>query len=138
MQKFSRIDKLVICHSDPHIQVASAASLKKGDVAVAISYSGETKDTYDSIKTAKESGATAISLTKYGQNSISELCDINLFVSAEETTIRSAAMSSRIALLSIVDILFAAVSSRSYDNCKEHLDKASKAMNIKKIKCQPK
>lgn len=132
-QKFSRINKIVTAHSDPHMQIASASNLKKGDVAFAISYSGNTKDTYDSIRVAKESRATTVSITKYGQNSISELCDINLFVSAPEITIRSGAMSSRIAQLNVIDILFAAVASIQFDEVKKYLENTRRVIAIKKI-----
>jgi DNA-binding MurR/RpiR family transcriptional regulator len=134
MQKFTRINKIVTSYSDPHLQIASAANLNKGDVAVAISYSGETKDTFESIKIAKESKATTISITKFGQNSVSDLCDIKLFVSAPEISIRSGAMSSRIAQLNVIDILFAAVASKQFDIAKSYLEKTRKAIKEKKLK----
>lgn len=134
VQKFSRINKIAIGYQDPHLQIASASNLKKGDVAIAISYSGETKDTYDSICMAKESGAKTISITKFGQSSISDVCDINLFVSAPEISIRSGAMSSRIAQLNVIDILFAGVASKSFEQIKKHLRKTRKAIREKKLK----
>jgi DNA-binding MurR/RpiR family transcriptional regulator len=134
VQKFSRINKIALSYQDPHLQIASAANLKKGDVAVAISYSGETKDTYDSISVAKESGAKTISITKFGQSSVSDICDINLFVSAPEISIRSGAMSSRIAQLNVIDILFAGVASKNFEQIKKHLSKTRKAIREKKLK----
>lgn len=134
VQKFSRINKIAMSSPDPHIQIANAANLKKGDVAVAISYSGETRDTYDSIKMAKEAGAATISLTKFGQSSISDICDINLFVSAPEISIRSGAMSSRIAQLNMIDILFTGVASRQFSEVKKHLQKTRKSTREKKIR----
>ncbi|WP_125154819.1 MurR/RpiR family transcriptional regulator [Clostridium rectalis] len=134
LQKFSRINKVVSAYPDTHMQIASASNMKYGDVAIAISYSGETKDTYDSIRVAKECGATTISITKYGQNSISELCDINLFVSAPEITIRSGAMSSRIAQLNVVDMLFAGVASYRFDEVIKYLNNTRRVIRKKKIK----
>jgi DNA-binding MurR/RpiR family transcriptional regulator len=134
MQKFSRINKIAICYPDPHLQIASAANLNKGDVAIAISYSGETKDTFDSISVAKESGAKTISITKFGQSPISDICDINLFVSAPEISIRSGAMSSRIAQLNVIDILFAGVASRQFEQVKKHLSRTRKAIREKKLR----
>jgi DNA-binding MurR/RpiR family transcriptional regulator len=134
VQKFARINKIALSYPDPHLQIASAANLKKGDVAVAISYSGETRDTYDSISVAKEAGAKTISITKFGQNPVSEICDINLFVSAPEISIRSGAMSSRIAQLNVIDILFAGVASRHFDKVKRSLERTRKAIKEKKLK----
>lgn len=134
VQKFARINKIALSYPDPHLQIASAANLKKGDVAVAISYSGETRDTHDSISVAKEAGAKTISITKFGQTSISDICDINLFVSAPEISIRSGAMSSRIAQLNVIDILFAGVASRHFDKIKKSLEKTRRAIKEKKLK----
>lgn len=133
-QKFSRINKVVTAHADTHMQIASASNMKKGDVAIAISYSGETRDTYDSIKMAKEANATTISITKYGQSSISQICDINLFVSAPEISIRSGAMSSRIAQLNVIDVLFAGVASDQFDEVKKYLNNTRFAISQKRIK----
>ena len=41
--KMSRINKRCIAHSDTHLQITSSALMEEGDVAVAISYSGDTK-----------------------------------------------------------------------------------------------
>ncbi|AAK78173.1 DNA-binding MurR/RpiR family transcriptional regulator [Clostridium acetobutylicum] len=133
-QKFMRINKNVRATPDTHLQVEFASNLKKGDVAVAISYTGETKDTFESIKAAKEAGATTISVTKFGSNSISDLCDINLFVLSPEITFRSGAMSSRIAQLNVIDILFTSVAGRMFEEVKEFLENTRKSTRVKRIK----
>ncbi|URZ18349.1 MurR/RpiR family transcriptional regulator [Clostridium felsineum] len=133
-QKFMRINKNVRATSDTHLQVECASNLRKGDVAVAISYSGETRDTFESIKVAKEAGATTISITKFGSNSISDLCDINLFVLSPEITFRSGAMSSRIAQLNVIDILFTSVAGRMLKDVKTFLENTRKSTKGKRIK----
>lgn len=133
-QKFTRINKNVRATSDTHLQIEFASNLKKGDVAVAISYSGETKDTFESIEVAKNAGATTISITKFGSNSISNLCDINLFVLSPEITFRSGAMSSRIAQLNVVDILFTSVAGRMFGDVKKFLENTRMSTRIKRIK----
>lgn len=131
-QKFMRINKFCSAYTDPHLQITAAANIKKGDVAVVISYSGETKDIVDSMRVAKESGATIISITKFGKNTLSQEADINLFLSSPETTIRSGAMGSRIAQLNVVDIIFSAVASIEYKEIKRYLDKTYKVTSAKK------
>lgn len=133
-QKFTRINKNVRATSDTHLQIEFASNLKMGDVAVAISYSGETKDTFESIEVAKDAGATTISITKFGNNSISNLCDINLFVLSPEITFRSGAMSSRIAQLNVIDILFTSVAGCMFDDVKEFLENTRMSTRIKRIK----
>lgn len=133
-QKFTRINKNVRATSDTHLQIEFASNLKMGDVAVAISYSGETKDTFESIEVAKDAGATTISITKFGNNSISNLCDINLFVLSPEITFRSGAMSSRIAQLNVIDVLFTSVAGCMFDDVKEFLENTRMSTRIKRIK----
>lgn len=133
-QKFTRINKNVRATSDTHLQMEFASNLKKGDVAVAISYSGETKDTFESIEVAKNAGATTISITKFGNTSISSLCDINLFVLSPEVTFRSGAMSSRIAQLNVVDILFTSVAGSMFVDVKKFLENTRRSTRIKRIK----
>ncbi len=122
-QKFIRISKYAWAYTDSHLQATAAANLSKNDVVVVISYSGETNDIIDTVKIAKESGATIISITKYGINTLGEMSDIRLFLSSPEMTMRSGAMGSRIAQLTIIDIIFTGVASLEYPNIKKYLDR---------------
>ncbi len=121
--KFIRINKFTIAHADPHEQILSATSLRPGDAAVFFSYSGETRDTLETCEIVKSTGAAVITVTRYGKNRLSELADIRLFTTSAESMIRSGAMGSRIGQLTMVDILYTAVSSRLYDHVKPYLDK---------------
>ncbi len=44
-----------------------------------------------------------------------KLADHNIFVAANESTLRSGAMSSRISQLNIIDILYTACANKNYD-----------------------
>ena len=134
MQKFMRIGKYSCAYSDAHLQVTAASTLQKGDVVFALSYSGETKDIIDAVKVAKESGALIVAVTKYGINMLSEISDINLFLSSPEVTMRSGAMASRIAQLNVIDIIFSGVASIEYKDIKKYLDRSRKATKLKKYK----
>lgn len=113
--KLHRIGKISYAWSDPHLALTSAAVLQQGDVAVAISHTGTTVDTVDTLRVAQQRGATTIAITNFVGSPIAEWADILLLTAARETTFRSGAMSSRIAQLALVDWLFAGVAQRSYD-----------------------
>lgn len=115
-QKLIRIGKNCTAFADSHMQITSASSLREGDIALAISYSGETPETIDSLYCAKESGALAISLTQYGNNSLATMADIALFASSLEEGMRRGDMASRIAQLHIIDILFTGMVSTEFEN----------------------
>jgi len=132
-QKFLRINKVSYAFSSSHIQVTATSTLTPDDVCVVISYSGETADTLRIAEISKEKGACVISITKYGDNSISRIADINLFVSSLESEFRSAATGSRISQLCIIDILYTSLVSLEYDKVKQYLDDSRKALKAKHI-----
>jgi DNA-binding MurR/RpiR family transcriptional regulator len=122
-QKFSRINKLCHAYIDGHSQLTAATLLEKSDVAIFISNSGDTLEILDSLEIAKRGGATTIAITKYNKSKLAEQADIVLSISTPEVTIRSGAMGSRIAMLTVIDILFAGVASAEYQNVKKYLTK---------------
>ena len=130
--KFLRIGKCSISSEDPSFQFISAASLKPGEVAIFISYSGETKDTIDIAKVAKNAGATTISITKFGKSTLAETTDYSLHIVSNEGFVRSGAMSSRICMLTLIDIIFSLTVSRTYDQVKTNLDKTFEDVLSKK------
>jgi len=133
MLKFARINIPCTAYQDSHLQLTSAVNLKKGDVACGISYSGATKEIVEAIQVAKEAGATTISLTKYGQSPLVKTADINLFVSSEEAMFRSGAMASRIAQLTVIDILFILVARKKYNEVVKYLENTSEILSMRKI-----
>ena len=122
-QKFQRLCRDTQTSTDPHVQVVIASRLERGDAAVFFSYSGETEDMLDTLAVAKRGGAVTISVTRYGVNRLSRGADIPLYVASSEMLVRSAAMTSRIAMMHVVDILYSAVAAQGYDRYKPFLDK---------------
>ncbi|EGL16255.1 MULTISPECIES: MurR/RpiR family transcriptional regulator [Paenibacillus] len=122
--KFLRINKTSYSFTDPHLELTSAVMLNEDDVAVGISYSGETDHVIECLKEARLCGAKTISITKYGNNSVSSHADYPLYTSSTENEIRSGAMSSRMTQLNVIDILYLGVASREYDKSVGYLEKS--------------
>ena len=122
-QKLLRLGKYSQTSSDSHVQVVIASSLGPQDVAVLFSYSGETLDILDTLKAVRKSGALAVSVTRYGPNRLSQAVDKPLYVASPENQVRIGAMSSRIAMMHMVDLLFSVLTARTYDHSKPYLDK---------------
>ena len=104
--KFIRVNKMVHLSDDWHTQLLMARNMSQKDVAFVISYSGETEEVIQCTSEAKMMGATIISITKAADSTISQLADISLFVPDSEVGLRSAAMSSRIAQMTVIDVVF--------------------------------
>ena len=113
-QKLIRIGVNCTAFADSHMQITSASTLGPNDVAFAVSYSGETPETIDALTCARNNGATTISLTSYGSNTLASLADLPLFSSSLEQGMRRGDMASRIAQLHIIDILFTGMVSKQF------------------------
>lgn len=130
-QKFSRIDKDAYAFSDMHLAATLVANANESDVVVGISFSGETKEVAKIIQLANEKGIHTISLTKYGNSTVTQHAAVNLYTSASyEPTFRSGATSSRMAQLQVIDILFMGVASLLYDHTLESLDATREAVEF--------
>lgn len=113
-RKFIRIGKDCRACTDSHMQITLASNLTPDDVAVVISYTGMTKDILRTVSQIKKSGAHLIAITKYRQNNpLSEQTDHVLYLSSTEWNFRGGSLSSRIAALTIIDILFLGVISQN-------------------------
>ena len=112
-QKMHRIGQIVFAWSDTHIALTSAALLQPGDVAIGVSHTGVTADTIDALAEARRHGATTVALTNFPRSPIAELADHVLTTAARETTFRSGAMASRLAQLTLVDVMFVGVAQRT-------------------------
>lgn len=122
-QKFSRINKMCHTYTDGHSQLTAATLLGKNDVAIFISNSGSTMEILETLEIARKNGACIIAITKYNKSELADKANIVLSISTPEVTIRSGAMGSRIAMLTVIDILFAGVASAEYKNVKKYLAK---------------
>lgn len=133
--KLSRINKRCIAHNDTHLQLTSSALMEKGDVAVAISYSGETKEVLKCVENARMEGVKVISITKASiDNTLANLSDIVLRVPFVEKSLREGAMSSRISQLAIIDMLFLGMARTNLKEVEDKLRVTRKAVEDFKVK----
>lgn len=119
--KLMRISKSVSMYMDSHTQLSSSIHMKKGDVAIGISHSGRTLEVYKCLERSKQRGAKTISITKYGSSPISEVADIKLYTASVEKHLRTGAIASRIAQLTVVDILFIGVARNNYSEIAKYI-----------------
>lgn len=120
--KLLRLDMPALLSDDLHTQLLYARNLGKDDLAIVVSYSGMTEDILRCARIAHSNGATIVSITRGSfESPLLALSDVVLGVAATELVVRSGAMSSRIAQLNVVDVLFTAYVSRNYETSIERL-----------------
>lgn len=114
--KFTRINKMSYVSEDWHTQLLMAKNMTERDVALVISYSGQTREMITCAEEAKANGARIISITKTDVSPINQLADYSLYVPSNELSFRSGAMSSRISQLNIIDIIFTSYINKVYED----------------------
>ncbi|MBI5966334.1 MAG: MurR/RpiR family transcriptional regulator [Deltaproteobacteria bacterium] len=131
--KFLRINFNAVSYSDSHMQAISAALLKKGDVAIGISHSGSSKEVVEALRIARQGGATTICITHHIKSPITKVVDIKFYTAARESTLRTDAMTSRIAQLSILDVLYVSVALKRYEESLRSIEQTNGALADKKF-----
>ncbi len=114
--KFLRLDKPCVLNDDWHAQLLAARNATPADVGIVFSYSGQTQEMIECMKTMKAGSVPIIAVTRYSPSEVAELADYNLYIAANESLFRNGAMSSRIAQLNVIDILYTAYASLHYDD----------------------
>lgn len=94
--------------TDTHQQIMTATMLTSEDVAFVISHTGETIAMLDVAKAAKQAGAKVIALSG-SQSSVTQLADVAIVVETLENTHIYTPTISRIAALTVIDVLSSAV-----------------------------
>ncbi|MBO9579155.1 MAG: MurR/RpiR family transcriptional regulator [Microbacteriaceae bacterium] len=112
-QKLARIGLVASHAADPHLALTSVSLCTEADVVIAFSHSGETPETLRTVQVAKDAGAVVVAVTNEPASPLIEEVDIVLLTHADESPFRMAAMSSRIAQLALIDILFVRVVQRA-------------------------
>lgn len=121
--KFLRLNKLCIINEDWHSQLVQSRNASNEDAAIVISYSGATAEMIECMTNLKKNGTPIIAITRYVQSPISEMADHCLYTAANEALFRSGAMSSRMAQLNVVDILYTALTNESYEQSIDQLSR---------------
>lgn len=107
--KFMRIGINSIYYQDTHTMIMMSALASEGEIVIAISHSGETEEIIRATKIAKDNGAKIIAITENENSTLAKLSDINLNYVSSETLFESGAVSSKLAQIFIVDLIYTQV-----------------------------
>lgn len=110
-----RIGANIRAWTEVHSAATSAALRSPDDVAIAISASGRTAETYEALAAARRQGATTIALTSDPSSPLAQLADLHLTAVGAETPFRTASFAARHAQLLVLDILYTRVAQLDYD-----------------------
>jgi len=132
-QKFSRIGLRASAFLDTHLQIARAVHLREGDVAVCLSFSGETVEIVEALRAAKQAGALTIAITSFSGSTLAREADVLLLTSTQQNLFRSGAIASRLTQLSTIDVLFIAVALVDHERAQEAIEKTRAILSQRRL-----
>ncbi|WP_448555173.1 MurR/RpiR family transcriptional regulator [Thalassotalea montiporae] len=127
LNKFFRFNVPVVYFDDVLMQRMSAINSQQGDVVIVISHTGRTKALVEVAALAKENDATVIGITTDG-SPLAKECSLVLSVDVAEDTDLYMPMSSRIAQLTLVDILATGFTLRRGSKFRDNLKKVKDSL----------
>lgn len=134
--RFFRLQLATAAYSDSHIQKMSAMSLSKGDVVVAISQSGRTRSLVETMELVREVDGIVIGLAPSG-TPVAKAASIPICIDVEEEFEIYTPLSSRIAHLTVIDVLAIGVAQRKGSRLQGHLYKMKEGLQLLKVQDDP-
>lgn len=125
-QKLLRVNVDVIYNKDFHMQISALSNAKKGDVSIALSYSGETREIIVAQKIAHDKGMSTIAITQVGKSSLSKYSNYIFQIPKEETELRLGSISSRFSMLAITDLIYLGIAQSNAEVIREKIAKNRK------------
>lgn len=122
--RFLRLNKPCVVNDDWHAQLLQAKNASKDDLAIVLSYSGETAEVVECVKALRQNRAPIIAITRQMDSQVAELSDYRLYTTDDMSAARSGAMATHISQLNVIDILFTAFANSEREHGIEPLSRA--------------
>jgi len=131
--RFYRIGIISNVYSDPHMAIISSSLLKKEDVAIGVSNSGQSKDVVEALRIARANKATTICITNCDNSPIVKESDIVLFTASKDSQVLNESLCARVAEITLLDALYATIISKKKETLIHNLEITSKAIKSLRI-----
>jgi DNA-binding MurR/RpiR family transcriptional regulator len=135
--RLERIRIPVWYREDAHKALTNAALLGTGDVAIALSHGGRTREVIEVLAEAASQGALTVAVTSFERSPLGETADITLTTAVHETTFRVAALSALHSQLVALDLIYVAVAQRTYERTTEAFQVTARAVEAHRLRDQP-
>lgn len=105
-EKLLRIGLNAVVVDNFHNGYFLAKQSNKDIFNIIISYSGETQDLIKLALVCKENNSPVLAISKKTNNTLSKIADLKLQISSDESIFRSVSITSRLALMFSLDMIF--------------------------------
>jgi DNA-binding MurR/RpiR family transcriptional regulator len=113
--RLHRIGRPSWAWSEVHAGLTSAALLGPGDFALAVSFSGRTRETVELLAEAAGHGALTVAVTSFPRSPLADIADVVLTTAVRETTFRAGTLASRHSQLLVLDLIYIGVAQRTHE-----------------------
>ena len=124
--RFSEIGIKAVSGTIWETQLAFSMLLEKGDVMIAISNSGESRQVYKMVSEAKKNGITTIGITNNPESSIGSIADYHIQTVTREKLFLNEFCFSRVSAMTVIEILYLFLTAGQ----KESYEKLSRCENL--------
>ncbi len=115
-ERMLKIGKQVIISNNMNYQLYEVNCIPKGDVALLISYSGETEKILLIAETCRKKGIPIIAITSFGENTLSKMASCKLIMSTKESMFHNLGdFSTHLSIHFILDVLYSTYFLMNYD-----------------------
>lgn len=132
--KLIKLGKIAYHPENTQMQLMHLSTMEKGDTLIAISHTGETKEIIEVVTHAKNRALKIITLTTFSKNTLSLLGEYNLFTISRESMLRTAAISSRMAQMILIDLIFLGLMQRNFNEVKNYIETSREIVGWKNKK----
>jgi DNA-binding MurR/RpiR family transcriptional regulator len=131
--KFLRIGVPVFTAEDPDLQlIILKTQMRRGDLLVAISYSGESKPTLAAAHLARAQGLRVLAVTNFPRSSLAEAADSVLLTAVFQEHVNGEIGSKRLAQLAVLESLYVNYLLRRGDQARQRLAAANAVLSQNK------
>lgn len=112
----------------------TAANMRKGEVAVGISHSGNTKATVDALRRARGAGAETIAISSFARSRLAQEADLKMIAFSDDRNYPVEAVSARIAHMCMIDALMMSLAAKDYAALRRHLNERNEVLEQMRYK----
>ena len=129
--RFMRLGRKYDAFTDSHFMMMISSTLEPGDLVVAFTLSGGTKDTVDACRIAKEHGSGIIAVTSYLKSPITKYADLTILTAGKEGPFEGGSLFAKISQLYVIDLLFTYTAQEDLESSKEYMKRIAQAITDK-------
>lgn len=107
--KFMRIGLNCMSFDSSHTMIMMASIMEAEDLLIAISHTGETDAIIKTVELAKQNNVNIISITQNQESKLKDRSDINLAYVSEESILETGSISSKLAQIFLLDLIYTQV-----------------------------